>query len=186
MPVVAERLGVELNVSQLLMEPSGSSREYELDEESFELVESFGKNRIHGAVNLLRTNKSIWVSAGLHSTLDSECGRCLTPYSHPIFLQVEEEYIPTLNPLTGARVTPPSDDSDYYLIDENHTLDLTEVAREYAIMALPMKPLCSQECSGLCSTCGSNLNHTRCACEAPVDPRWGPLLELMSGATETN
>ena len=176
---------MELNVSQLLMEPSGSSREYELDE-ALPLVENLGGARVRGTVNLLRTNKSIWVSAGLDSTLDCKCGRCLTPYSHPIHLDVQAEYIPTLNPLTGARVTPPADDTDYFLISENHILDLTEVVSEYAIMAIPMKPLCGKECAGLCPACGSDLNHTQCACEAPLDPRWGPLLELMTGVGQTD
>ena len=176
---------MELNVSQLLMEPSGSSREYPLDE-ALPLRENPGTGRFRGIVNLVRTNKSIWVSAGLDSALDSECGRCLTPYSHPIHLDVEAEYIPIFNPLTGARVRPPSDDTDYFLISESHILDLTEVVSEYAIMAIPMKPLCRQDCAGLCSTCGSDLNRTQCACESRVDPRWGPLLDLISGTIETD
>ena len=176
---------MELNVSQLLMEPSGSSREYPVDE-AFPPNENLGGARFRGTVNLLRTNKSIWVSAGLDSALDFECGRCLTPYSHPIHLDVEAEYIPTLNPLTGAKVTPPADDTDYFLISQSHILDLTEIVGEYAIMAMPMKPLCRQECAGLCPTCGSDLNWTRCACEAPVDHRWGPLLDLIPGTIEND
>ena len=170
---------MELNVSQLLMEPSGSSREYPIDE-PFELAGNLGSTRIHGVVNLLRTNKSVWVSAGLDSTLDCECGRCLKPYDHSVRLQIEEEFIPKRNPLTGARVTPPADGSDYYLIDENHILDLSDVVQEYAVMVFPMKPLCSRECAGLCPSCGRDLNHIRCDCEAPRDARWGPLLELMT------
>lgn len=172
---------MELNVSQLLMEPSGSSREYHIDEWR-ELAEGFGASRIWGAVSLLRTNKSVWASAALQSDLDAECGRCLTPYSHPIRLQVEEEYVPTLNPLTGARPPLPPDDSDYYLIDESHTLDLTDAVREYAIMAAPMKPLCRPDCSGLCAGCGANLNAARCGCEETADARWGPLLALKRQA----
>lgn len=168
---------MELNVSQLLMEPSGSSRVYEIDEWR-ELAEDFGASRVTGAVSLLRTNKSVWVSAALRSDLDAECGRCLAPYSHPVRLQVEEEYIPAFNPATGARQPPPQDGGDYWLIDETHTLDLTPAVREYAIMASPMKPLCSPECSGLCAACGANLNANPCACEEPRDARWGPLLGL--------
>ena len=170
---------MELNVSQLLMEPSGSCREYELDDPlamdgiSEELI-------IRGAVKLMRTNKSIWVSADLRSDLECQCGRCLELYRHPVQFQLEEEYIPILNPLTGARVSPPRDGSDYYLIDENHILDLAPPVREYIIIADPMKPLCSQECAGLCADCGADLNHFRCDCEAVPDQRWAPLLQLIS------
>ena len=131
---------MELNVSQLLMQPSGSSREYFLDEVA-SLTEDIREARIQGRVNLLRTNKSVWVSAALDSAIDSECGRCLTPYSHPIHLDIEEEFVPTLNPLTGAKAPPPDNEiKDYCVIDENHILDLTDTVREYTIMALPMKP----------------------------------------------
>ena len=138
-------LGMELNVSQLLMQPSGSSREYHLDE-IVNLTEDIREARILGRVNLLRTNKSVWVSAALDSAIDSECGRCLAPYSHPIHLDIEEEFVPTLNPLTGAKSPPPDNDiKDYCVIDENHILDLTDTVREYTIMALPMKPLCDHQ-----------------------------------------
>ena len=181
---------MELNVSQLLMEPSGSSREYRLDDPLL-LPDSHDAIIVAGTVAMLRTNKSIWVSAALSSALECECGRCLARYSHPIQFQLEEEYIPSLNPLTGARVAPPSalrqaQERDYYLIDDNHILDLTEPVREYVMMEDPMKPLCMPDCAGLCAGCGSDLNRERCDCEAVRDARWGPLLELMSGAAETD
>ena len=177
---------MELNVSQLLMQPSGSSREYHLDEIA-NLTEDIRGVRIRGSVRLLRTNKSVWVSATLNSAIDSECGRCLIPFSYPIHLEIEEEFVPTLNPMTGAKVSPPDDDDkDYCTIDENHILDLTGTVREYTIMALPMKPLCDHQCAGLCPTCGLDLNNNVCSCEAPIDARWGPLLELMSVAPDKN
>ena len=168
---------MELNVSQLLMDPSGSSRGYELDD-AIDLVENFGNVGIRGSVNLLRTNKSIWVSAALDSTIDSECGRCLAYYPHPIHIEVQEEYLPVLNPMTGERLAPPPENSDICMIDDNHILDLTAVVREYATMAAPMKPLCDQDCLGLCAHCGSDLNRTDCDCDLPIDPRWSPLLRL--------
>ncbi len=174
---------MELNVSQLLMEPSGSSREYEIDDP---LSRADVDIWIRGVAELIRTNRSVWVSARLRSELDAECGRCLTPYSHPIRLRIEEEFVPTRSPHTGARVPPPDDDGDYWLIDENHILDLTDAVREYALMAEPMKPLCRRECAGLCATCGADLNRGRCGCEAPIDPRWASLKALTTSAQDAN
>ena len=169
--------GMELNVSQLLRDPSGSSRLYELDD-MIDLVENFGDVRIYGIVDLLRTNRSIWVSAALNSTIDSECGRCLAYYPHEIHVDVQEEFIPVLNPMTGERVRMAPEDSDVCLIDENHILDMTSVVREYATMAAPMKPLCDMDCVGLCANCGADLNRMNCDCGIPIDPRWSPLLQL--------
>ncbi len=177
---------MELNVSQLLMQPSGASREYCLDD-IVDIADDIGGVRIQGRVRLLRTNKSVWVSAKLFFAVDSECGRCLTPFSHAACLEMEEEFVPALNPMTGVKTPPPDDDDkDYCLIDENHILDLTETVREYTIMALPMKPLCHNECAGICSGCGTDLNRSSCSCEISRDPRWGPLLEFAQGVTERN
>ncbi len=166
-----------MNVAQLLKEPSGSRREYELDER----ISLFGdaeEQQVTGRATLLRTNKSIWVSAELTAIVDCECGRCLIPFSQPIAMGLEEEFFPILDPATGAREKPLHKDGEYLYIDEKHTLDLSETVREYASMVVPMKPLCKPECAGLCQKCGANLNESSCVCDnAPSDPRWIALLE---------
>ena len=64
-------------------------------------------------------------------------------------------------------------------IDEHNILDLAEAVRQYALLAMPMKPLCRENCVGLCPTCGCNLNERSCKCPtSPVDPRWVRISEL--------
>jgi uncharacterized protein len=58
-------------------------------------------------------------------------------------------------------------------------IDLNELLREQFYLALPMKPLCTEECRGLCPQCGINLNTGTCGCEVPwEDPRLAPLKDL--------
>jgi uncharacterized protein len=48
-------------------------------------------------------------------------------------------------------------------------------------MAVPMKPLCREDCRGLCPTCGEDLNVTACGCAAEAaDPRWEALRLLRN------
>lgn len=55
-------------------------------------------------------------------------------------------------------------------------IDLTESVREDIIIALPLKPLCREECKGLCPRCGRDRNLERCSCPPPGgDARWGAL-----------
>ncbi|MFO7803700.1 MAG: DUF177 domain-containing protein [Desulfovermiculus sp.] len=63
-------------------------------------------------------------------------------------------------------------------------LDLAAVLWEQFILALPVKPLCSEDCQGICSQCGANLNHGDCGCDhdAP-DPRLEVLRRLHVGGT---
>ena len=66
-------------------------------------------------------------------------------------------------------------ETSYYRDDQ---IDLNELLREQFYLALPMKPLCREDCTGLCPQCGTNLNTGTCAC-APQweDPRLAPLRE---------
>jgi len=55
--------------------------------------------------------------------------------------------------------------------------------RESLILAVPMKPLCEDDCQGLCQRCGTNLNRASCECPTePVDPRWNDL-KILSEET---
>jgi uncharacterized protein len=58
-------------------------------------------------------------------------------------------------------------------------LPLAEIAREQVLMAIPMKPLCREDCRGLCPVCGTDWNAGDCRCEkSPVDPRLEVLKSL--------
>jgi uncharacterized protein len=58
---------------------------------------------------------------------------------------------------------------------------LEDVLREQVLLAAPVKAICREDCRGLCSHCGRNLNAEQCSCAEPlVDPRWATLKELRS------
>lgn len=59
-------------------------------------------------------------------------------------------------------------------------IDISNDVREYAMLAIPMKNLCKEDCKGLCPRCGKDLNTEQCSCETEkVDPRWLALKELL-------
>lgn len=93
----------------------------------------------------------------------------------PLQLRVEEEYLPTIDPVTGARLPEPAEPTPFR-IDARHHLDLTEAVRQAAVLEEPMAPLCRSDCPGLCAICGADLNDGPCPCDqAPVDDRWAAL-----------
>ncbi|MCL0029326.1 DUF177 domain-containing protein [Dehalococcoidia bacterium] len=171
-------------MARLLMEPSGSVREFHLDER-IGLAEDVEAQEVVGRVKLLRTNKSIWISADLTSTVGSECGRCLTEFRQPIRMNLEEEALPILNPDTGVKIGPFEFVSEYLYIDEKHNLDMSATLQEYASMGVPMNPLCKPDCVGLCQKCGGNLNESFCECDnVSRDCRWDALFEAATTVTE--
>ena len=169
-------VGMHFNVSQLLRETSGSSRVFEVDEE---LASPRGdRQRIIGAVKLLRTDHGVWVSAAMDTQSAATCGRCLAPYRQPIHISVDEEFFN----LDDAAALPAGqiglDES--YGIDQDHVLDLAEAVQQYWTASEPMSLVCRSECKGLCSTCGADLNRVSCRCERTLrDSRWGALLDLV-------
>jgi uncharacterized protein len=62
-------------------------------------------------------------------------------------------------------------------------IDLTQIIRDYIILSIPMKPLCSDECKGICAVCGANLNKIDCGHKEKeeIDPRWEKLYEMIGG-----
>lgn len=61
-----------------------------------------------------------------------------------------------------------------------NVINLGEDVRQFALLALPQKSLCRDECAGLCSTCGVNKNRSSCSChEEEVDPRWAALKQIQ-------
>ena len=172
---------MHFNVSRLMMEPSGSTRTYAVDDD-FTAMDSGGVQRVRGSVRLLRTDRGVWVSAELDSESVCDCSRCLKGYRQPLRMTIEEESFPEqdldgVDGAAGHRGNPAI--GEKFTIDENHILDLTEVVREYAALNMPMKPVCRDDCKGMCLQCGTDLNESACQCDdASLDLRWGPLLEV--------
>jgi uncharacterized protein len=76
----------------------------------------------------------------------------------------------------GTRLSPDDMALSYY---EGEEIDLTPLVHEQALLALPTRPLCSDDCRGLCSRCGANLNAGPCGCPAaPAEPRLAALHAL--------
>ena len=168
---------MHFNVSQLMREPSGSLRDYDVDETI--TLAGGAKANARGKVSLLKTDSGVWVSAVLESRVIVSCSRCLTDHSEPLQISLEEEFFPKPETHWRDKAVEEAPSGEQNRIDENHILDLSEVAGEYFTLGLPMQPVCRAECAGLCLTCGVNLNETRCRCDdSPRDARWNALLEL--------
>ena len=151
---------MQINVSQQLKAPIGSRRSYEVSE----IINiAGGSNMVQGKVGLMRTHRGILVKGALHTEVEVTCSRCLSLFSRPLALNIEEEYFPIIDVSSGAPLPLP-EEPGCFTIDEHHILDLTEAMRQYMLLAIPMKPLCREDCAGLCPSCGHNLNEGPCNC----------------------
>ena len=168
---------MEMNVSQLLRDPVGSTRDYQIDD-VIDITDDGKSHKIQGKCNLMRLHNGVLVKCALNTEVELTCSRCLKKYRHPLKIKIEEEFMPTVDAITGASLPEP-EEPGAFTIDEQHILDLTEAVRQYSVMNIPIKALCKKDCAGICPTCGKNLNEGKCNCpEDNTDPRWSKLAEL--------
>jgi len=129
-----------------------------------------------GDVSLLieKDGDAVFVRGRLAAQVPQICGRCLEPYTVTVEPEVNARFVP--NPRArGEEPELGADDLETDLYD-NGVLDLNALLETETSLGLPMKPLCREECRGLCPVCGGNRNVTACTCqERAPDPRWAAL-----------
>ena len=163
---------IRINVAQQLKQAVGVTRRYHIQE----TVDETG-DIIRGELELLRTDQGILVTGKLGTSERLICSRCLESFECHINLEIAEEYFPVIDIISGVPLSCPPGS---FSIDEQNELCLDDAVRQYVLMAKPMKPLCIDDCKGLCDKCGFNLNKGSCNCTQEIDLRWAGLNKLTS------
>lgn len=110
--------------------------------------------------------------------LELPCSRCLEGFRLPVNAAFDLRFLPATEMAEeGEREIQDEDlDTSYY---RDGKIDLNELLREQFYLALPMKPLCRDDCKGLCPQCGTNWNTGTCTCTTKwEDPRLAALKGL--------
>jgi uncharacterized protein len=133
-----------INVAQLLKEPVGACRSYDISE----VMDEQAGGCVKGKITLIRSGQGILVQAELTVEIELTCSRCLDIFLFPMRFDIEEEFLSTVDISSGLPL-PLSEESAGFTIDNDHLLDLGELIRQYALLNLPMKPLCRPDCAGI-------------------------------------
>jgi len=149
---------MQYNVAQLLKEPVGAVRRYQLNEDLSELdAELQLLGPLMGTLQIMRTNSGVLVTGDLATAAQVTCGRCNEPIVMPLRLQLEESFRPLTEVETGRYLRPDefegeaeNFEDEALLIDEHHILDLREVVRQNIWLAMPMYPGCNWLGAGEC------------------------------------
>lgn len=117
------------------------------------------------------------VDGAVHFTADFNCSRCLEPYPFANTSNFHVRFRPrpaALPENEEVEITEAEElDVEFYAERE---VPLRDLALEQVQLSIPMKPLCEDNCLGLCSNCGANRNRESCRCEEQAtDERWGAL-----------
>ena len=119
------------------------------------------------------------VAGTVKARLQVDCSRCLEPFDVPVDAHFDLRYVPQQENVGEGEREIGEDDLAIAFYREG-MLDLIDLMREQFVLAMPMKPLCREDCRGLCPECGTNLNKGQCDC-APrwEDPRLTALKSLL-------
>src|SRR5215510_6517183 len=133
---------------------------------------------LHGlSLRLEKEGDVVFVRGSLQARVPLICGRCLEPFQIALDPVVDVRCVPSPSG-RGEERELVADDLETTVYDRD-ALDLAQVVETETSLDLPMKPLCRDDCRGLCPICGGNRNVAVCACEeSPPDPRWAPLKKL--------
>ena len=147
-------------------------------------VESLDRSELSGLGEISWSGKVVRDLAGyrLEARLSYEqtltCTRCLAPLTQAVEDEIELAIETRASePMLGEHELTASDLRTLFI--DGQELDTTPILIEQLQLNIPMKPLCREDCAGLCPTCGTDRNRATCSCdESPTDPRWQALERL--------
>ncbi|MFC9898227.1 YceD family protein [Nocardia sp. NPDC127579] len=124
---------------------------------------------------LQSVSEGVLVTGSVTAPTEGECSRCLEPFTGDVRLSLTELFA---YPDSATEQTTEEDDI-HRLVDD--TIDLEPVIIDAIGLALPLQPLCTPDCTGLCSECGVRMaiagsDHSH----EILDPRWAKLASFAA------
>jgi uncharacterized protein len=160
-----------LNVGFFLGQGVGYSRDFLFESPEVRFDPDLILYVINGNAHITRTAQGLLVQVELRAATPAECVRCLGNMSQALRTDFTELYA----------FTPQSVTESGLMFPESGIINLVPLVREYMLLAMPISPLCSPDCKGLCPVCGENLNEGTCIHQAPIpdadSPALAPLLD---------
>ena len=123
---------------------------------------------IHFSLRLQRVGQLVEVDGLLEVGVSMSCGRCLQPFDEDIAERFSLTFTPQQQERESTEEIELASDELGLIYYQDDVIDLREPLQEQLIMALPISPLCRENCGGLCPDCGQNLNLGLCGCEKKV------------------
>ena len=175
-----------INISEILANPS-VIREFEACPSFTELKLSHSSYPVsHKEPFTLKVSTEsgkLHVEGSTEVRLLMPCDRCLDEVEIPFPIQIDVRVIPD-KASDGTSDGPEADDEiadlDEISFLDGCILDVDKLVSDEIVVALPTKVLCKEDCKGLCTICGTNLNHSSCSCDRSVgDPRMAAIRDIF-------
>jgi len=118
---------------------------------------------LQSEVKIKKAGQSVFITGKVETTLRLQCARCLKEFSYPLSSTVELTLHPLKETPSEEEIELGSEEMESSFF-EGGEIHLSEVACEQIFLEIPYQPICREDCKGLCSICGKDLNLSSCEC----------------------
>jgi uncharacterized protein len=159
---------LRFNIGFIINAPIGYYRDFDfyfptLKDEDLALAE------VEGMAKVSRTPQGLLVQAKFSGITTLECVRCLTSYAQPLEWEFTELYAFKEENTTESGL----------MVPEDAHINLLPLLRDFALLEFPIRPICREDCQGLCQECGQNLNEKDCGHKPEDDTPFSVLKDLL-------
>jgi len=150
--VTNPRRPFRLNVGFIVHQEVGYNHEFLFEYENIQIADDLDLRHFEGVANIGRTPQGLIVQADFSGDTTLECVRCLNEFEHSLDWELTELYAFNEKSVSESEL----------LLPEDAQIDLQPLIREYALLEIPINPICTPGCKGLCPVCGEDLNQIDC------------------------
>ncbi len=166
--------------------PKGLCIERELSIDSSKLTEGRLNGNVEVKVRITKKGMKVNMQGSLKASITLTCSRCLEEFTKELNGKFQIELVPQETLGDKHEIVLEEKDLDVVFF-KNGLIDFEQMIVDQINLQIPMKPLCKEDCKGICPVCGANLNQKNCGHTVKVvDPRLAKLkllLEVKNGST---
>jgi DUF177 domain-containing protein len=141
-----------LNVGFIIHEQVGVIYDFPFEFDKIKVGEDLELRNFSGVANIGRTPQGLLVTGEFSGETTLECARCLISFNHSLAWEMTELYAFNEKSVSESGL----------IVPEDAQIDLRPLIREYALLEIPINPICRPDCKGLCPVCGQDLNARDC------------------------
>ncbi len=141
-----------LNVGFIVHQEVGYKHEFPFELDQIQISDDLDLRHFEGVATIGRTPQGLIVQADFSAETTLECVRCLNEFEYGLDWNLTELYAFNKKSVSESGL----------ILPDNAHIDLQPLIREYALLEIPIKPVCKPGCKGLCSVCGEDLNKIDC------------------------
>ncbi|OPL13160.1 MAG: hypothetical protein AVO38_14075 [delta proteobacterium ML8_D] len=136
-----------------------------------------------GEVFLQRVDGDVHVNGNVAAMISIRCDRCLEEYNQKIDTSFFYTLVPSQSLEGKKEIALDKEDMEVSFYD-GAEIQIGEIFREQILLQIPMRHVCREDCKGICSGCGADLNIEKCRCRSEILDNPFSVLKVLNQAVK--